>query len=109
MSFALIVAWSCVALTTVVGRFVPFHRTTDELMKALPFTVNVKEAPPASALLGESELTTGAGLFDESTVTVGLVARRTEFTKRRNSYVPAVVGIVVVHVLVVTPDPTNVH
>src|SRR5512134_2171070 len=53
----------------------------------------------------------GGGGGAAATVTVGLVAARTYplFRNRRNSYVPGVVGIVTVHVRVVTPAPTKVH
>ena len=44
-------------------RSAPFHRTTDELMKFVPVAVSVNAAPPAAALLGESELSVGTGLL----------------------------------------------
>jgi len=45
------------------------------------------------------------------TVTAGLraVIVKLSFRSSRNSYVPGVVGIVTVHVRVVTPAPTHVH
>jgi hypothetical protein len=46
-------------LTYVVVAAVPFHVTTEVLLKLLPFTVKTKPAPPAAALLGEIELTDG--------------------------------------------------
>jgi len=45
-------AMSCVALTTVVERAEPFNCTTAPERKPVPFTVNVKVAPPAVAELG---------------------------------------------------------
>src|SRR2546426_9431293 len=63
MSAAAIWACSCVPLTNVVVRSLPFQRTTDELMKLVPLTVRVKAAPPAIVLLGEIELSVGAGLL----------------------------------------------
>jgi len=49
-------------------------------------------------------------LSDPVAVTVGLVAARlyVDARKRRNSYVPAVVGIVTVQGREVTPGPTYV-
>ena len=44
-------------------RLVPFHLTTDDEMKLLPFTVNVNEVPPAVADEGLNELATGTGLL----------------------------------------------
>src|SRR5262245_21128926 len=85
MSLALIDAWRTVALTNVVGRSTPFHRTTDEDTKLLPDTVSVNAGPPAMTFAGDTALTTGTGLNDGSTVTVGLVATRRLFTNSRNS------------------------
>ena len=75
-SLAAIEARSCVALANVVGRGAPFHCTTDEATKPLPFTVSVKEAPPAPVCVGNNDEATGAGFSDAVTVTVGLVAAR---------------------------------
>ena len=61
MSAAVIVARSSVALTKVVERGAPFHRTTDDATKLLPVTVSVKAGPPAMALLGSSAVATGTG------------------------------------------------
>src|SRR2546426_12797181 len=63
MSAAEIWACSCVPLTNVVVRSLPFQRTTDELMKLVPLTVRVKAAPPTIVLLGEIQLSVGAGLL----------------------------------------------
>src|SRR4030095_15012844 len=69
MSLAGIAAVSCVALTNVVVRAVPFHCTTEPETKLLPFTVSVNAGPPAVALLGESEVNEGA-VTDESMRTI---------------------------------------
>jgi hypothetical protein len=61
MSAAVICAVSCVLLPNVVARWLPFHCTTDELMKFVPVSVSVKAAPPAVALDGEIELSVGLG------------------------------------------------
>ena len=63
MSFARICAWSWVLLRKVVVRIAPFQRTTDELLKFVPVAVSVNAALPATALLGEIELSVGAGLL----------------------------------------------
>ena len=76
MSAAAIDACNCVALTNVVGREDPFHRTTDEETKPVPFTVSVNAALPAYADAGDREVTTGGGFTDASTITTGLVAAR---------------------------------
>ena len=76
MSPAPIDACSCVALTKVVGRADPFHRTIEEDLKLLPLTLSVNDGPPETALAGASELATGTGATFESTVTGGLVAAR---------------------------------
>jgi hypothetical protein len=61
MSAAEMAALSCVLLTKVVGRSAPFQRTTELLMKRVPFTVKVKAGPPAVTLSGESEIMNGKG------------------------------------------------
>src|SRR5882762_6702640 len=61
MSEAEIAAWSWVALPNVVVRSAPFQRTTDEPMKLLPVTVSVNAAPPATAVLGDREVSVGLG------------------------------------------------
>src|SRR6185436_11915417 len=76
MSVAEIAACRLVALTNVVGRASPLHRTIDAEMKLLPVTVSVNAAPPALALAGDNELANGAGRSDGSTVIAGLVATR---------------------------------
>ena len=60
---AVIAAVTCVALTTVVVAAVPLKLTTEDELKFVPLTVNVKAAPPASALDGESDVIVGTGLF----------------------------------------------
>src|SRR5580704_13610930 len=62
ISVARMVAVSSVALTKVVARADPAHFTTEVLTKFLPVTVIVNPAPPAFAVLGESEVIAGMGL-----------------------------------------------
>lgn len=61
MSEAGIAAVSCVALTKVVVRALPFQRTVEPLMKFDPLTVNVKAAPPAVAEVGLMVVIAGTG------------------------------------------------
>lgn len=61
------VAVTFAALTNVVTRFAPFHWMWAPLTKLDPFTVKVKDAPPATALAGDSDPAVGTGL---STVNV---------------------------------------
>ena len=63
ISAAEIAAVSCVALTNVVVLAAPLNFTTDVDTKPVPFTVRVKAAPPAVALVGEREVSVGAGLL----------------------------------------------
>src|SRR5438552_1720837 len=63
MSAVVICAVSCVLLPNVVARWLPFHCTMDELMKFVPVAVRVNPAPPATALLGEIELSVGTRLL----------------------------------------------
>jgi len=57
------VAVNLVAETYVVVRLVPFHLTTDDEMKLLPFTVKVNAVPPAVAEEGLNEVAAGTGLL----------------------------------------------
>src|SRR5262249_28602859 len=75
-SGAVMAARSCVLLTNVVTRALPFQFTTDALVKPDPFTVRENAPLVAIALDGDSELTTGTGADTAVTVTVGLVAAR---------------------------------
>src|SRR5207237_5724910 len=70
MSAAGIAAVSLVALTNVVVRATPFHCTVLADTKPLPFTVSVKAAPPAVAVAGDSDVSTGAGLVPTRPVPV---------------------------------------
>ena len=63
MSIAVIAAVTLLAFTNVVVRFDPFHFTLEPEMKFVPFTVSVKAAPPAMALLGERVVAVGTGLL----------------------------------------------
>jgi len=62
ISAAVIEAVNCVEFTNVVVRLLPFHCTTDVLMKLLPLAVNVNAAPPAIAELGASVVNAGIGV-----------------------------------------------
>ena len=61
-SLAGMAAVSCVALTKLVVRLLPFHCTVEPLTKPEPFTVKVNPALPTAMLDGASEVATGAGL-----------------------------------------------
>ena len=63
ISAAVIAAVSCVALANVVVLAAPLNFTTEVDRKPVPYTVREKAAPPAVALVGESEVTVGAGLL----------------------------------------------
>ena len=63
ISAAVIAAVNCVAFTKVVVLAAPLNFTTDVDTKPVPFTVRVKAAPPAVALVGEREVAVGAGLL----------------------------------------------
>lgn len=60
---ARICAVNCVALTKVVVRGLPFHRTVAPLTKFRPLTVSVKPAPPAVADEGLRLVIAGVGLL----------------------------------------------
>ena len=60
---SILVAVICVALTNVVVRALPFHRTTEPPTKFEPLTVSVKAALPAAAELGARLVATGTGLL----------------------------------------------
>jgi hypothetical protein len=63
MSAGVIAAVNCVALTNAVVLAAPLNFTTDVDTKPVPFTVRVKAAPPAVALVGEREVSVGTGLL----------------------------------------------
>ena len=73
ISAAVMFARSCVAPTNVVVRSLPFHRTTAFEAKPVPFTISVNAVPPATADVGDSDVTLGA---PGTMVTGGLVAPR---------------------------------
>lgn len=63
ISAAVICAVNCVALTNVVVRALPFHRTTEPFTKPVPLTVNVNAASPACAEVGFTLVIAGVGLL----------------------------------------------
>src|SRR4029077_418429 len=63
MSAAVMAAVSCGLLMKVVVRLLPFQRTTEPDTKLVPVAVRVKAAPPAAALVGDSDVSVGAGLL----------------------------------------------
>jgi len=63
ISVAVIAAVNCVALTNVVVLAAPLNLTTDVDTNPVPLTVRVKAAPPAVAVVGEREVSAGAGLL----------------------------------------------
>src|SRR5919108_53171 len=70
MSAAVMAAVSWVALTPVVERGAPFHCTVLSGTKPLPVAVSVKAAPPAVALVGDSDVSAGTGLVTENVCAV---------------------------------------
>jgi len=62
MSDAAMAAVSWVALTSVVVRVDPFHKTVEPLTKPVPLTVSVNPAPATMALGGERLVVDGTGL-----------------------------------------------
>ena len=62
-SAALICAVSCVELIKVVGRFKPFQRITEPLMKFVPVAVSRKAGLPAVTELGLMLVSVGVGLL----------------------------------------------
>jgi hypothetical protein len=65
MSAAEMAADNCVALTNVVARLLPFHRTVEPATKFEPFTVSVICGPPAVVLEGAIDVIAGTGLLAE--------------------------------------------
>lgn len=63
ISVAVIAAVSCVALTYVVVRELPFHCTTDDGTNPVPVTDSVNVADPAAADDGEIPVIAGVGLL----------------------------------------------
>ena len=63
ISVARMVAVNCVALTNVVALAFELKFTTEVGTKPAPFTVSVKEVPPAATVEGLKEAIVGAGLL----------------------------------------------
>ena len=76
ISAAVIAAVNCVALTKVVVRLLPFHCTTEVLMKLLPVTVSVNAAPPAIAEFGVRVVIAGTGVVMVNGTFTGSAASR---------------------------------
>jgi hypothetical protein len=66
MSLAAIFADSWLLATKVVGRSLPPQRTTDADTKFEPVTVKVKSGPPAAFVVGDIEVSVGAGFVVKS-------------------------------------------
>jgi len=107
MSAAVIPAVSCVELINVVVLATPLNFTTDVDMKLVPFTVNVRAAPPAVALGGAIEISVGAGLVTVNTCAFDIPPAGTGFVTVTFT-VPAVVmspaGIVATICVLVTDE-----
>ena len=73
MSLAGMAAVSWVSLTNVVVRVAPFQCTTEPNTKPVPLVVSVKPAPPATAVVGDTEVRTGTGFFDFLLCTITLI------------------------------------
>jgi len=117
----------CVALTNVVVAAVPLKFTTDPETKFVPLTVSVNPAPPAVALVGDSDVIVGEGkltvvgslelLFvvpvSPTDVTFAVLigvpaAAAAMFTTKLNALVPP--AAIVAELVQVTGDPaTQVH
>jgi hypothetical protein len=67
-------AVNCTGETKVVTSAAPFHCTVAPLTKLVPFTANVNAGPPANALLGEMEVTAGAGTLMAKPIEFDVVA-----------------------------------
>lgn len=63
-------AVSCPAFTNVVVRLLPFHCTTEVLMKLLPLTVSVNAPEPALTVVGETDRMAGTGFGATVTLNV---------------------------------------
>jgi len=84
----------------VVTRAEPLKSTVDEATKLVPLTVNVNDAPPAKAVVGEIELVVGTGLFTTKAVEVADPPPGAEF-------VSTIVAVPVVAVLAAVSDIVN--
>jgi hypothetical protein len=83
---------------------VPFHTATELLLKLPPFMVRTKPAPPAVALLGESELTDGVDGQEQEMIGSRKVAN---MPRRGDLFVVAIVAIGVPSVQVTSYTTTS--
>src|SRR4030095_15545288 len=67
-SLAAIVASNVVVLIERVGRFAPFHRTTEKVLNPLPITCSFNGPALARACVGFVALIAGAGLVTGTNV-----------------------------------------
>ena len=63
IAVALMVAFTCVALSSVVVWAAPLKLSTELLLKFVPVTVKSKAGPPAVAFNGARLIADGKGLF----------------------------------------------
>ena len=71
----------------------PFHTTTELLLKFLPFTVIAKAAPPALALFGEIEVIEGVEGQEQETTGSRKIANA---IKRGNFFPAVIIAIIIV-------------
>src|SRR5215475_5011572 len=98
-----IFALTSVALTTVVGRGLPFHCTTEPAMKLDPVTVSVNGSSPAIAEEGFNAVIAGTGLGCSMMVNVNAFdapppgARLTAVTLATPTLAMSVAGILAIN------------
>jgi hypothetical protein len=97
ISAAAMAAVICELLTKVVVRAAPFHCIVAPEAKFVPFTVNVKAAPPAVALDGEIDVmvgTAGGGGLDVLSIQAESMALQPRTTTASNRFlVFPVIGV----------------
>ena len=111
MSATVIAAVSCVELTNVVVRALPFQRTVEPLTKLLPFIVSVNAGPPAVTLVGDSALSVGAGLLAVAPVPLTVTEMLLPFAVKVTLLVAtaATVGVNRTVIVAVVPPPTRLN